>query len=365
MKAIVVGKTSRLAPIVQNIKDLQTTKYVFEFTERIETEVIILDHTSLQLLDYAVNEYPNAKIIYVYGVRRGLDGDYEQAKETCDIKSASFLVDRTDSQIQDEIARTVFPERFQSQRQNAVAFVSCHRKSGTSKIVDSIAQQLSEKTSATIGVIRLDPYAFNSVPEGIFQLYREFESGGLTAERVKEIAREKEKKIFEISGNPHLEYARTFVPNRLEQIIGIVQHAFDVTLFDVSPYWDNSFTLVALKAIQRKYMCTTSKAEEMQEFYGVMPDLKHQFEIDLRKTSFILNFDGQGTGTKSSIATYMDSPNIATLPYVPMNAQNSKHFKNGLGKLVDLIISDYDLPLITAKNEKVSFFSAMFAGRTG
>jgi hypothetical protein len=364
VKAIVVGKTSRLAPIVQNIKDLQTTKYVYEFSERMDTEVIILDHTSLQVLDYAANEYPDAKIIYVYGVRRGMDGDYDQAKETCDIKSAGFLVDRTDSQIQDEIARAVFPERFQSQRQNAVAFISCHRRSGTSKIVDSIAQQLSEKTSATIGVIRLDPYAFNSVPEGMFQLYREYESGGLTAERVKEISHHKGN-IYEISGNPHLEYARTFAPNRLEQIIGIVQHAFDVTLFDVSPYWDNSFTLVALKAIQRKYMCATSKSEEMQEFYGVLPDLKHQFEIDLRKTSFILNFDGQGAGTKSNISTYMDSPNVATLPYVPLNVQNSKHFKNGLGKLVDLIISDYDLPTILTKNEKVSFFSAIFAGRTG
>jgi len=363
MKAFVVGKTSRLAPIIQNIKDLQNTKYIFEFTERLDTEVLIFDHTSLQLLDYAEAEYPKAKLIYVFGVRRGLDNDYDQAKEACEIKGITFLVDRTDSQIQDEIARAIFPERFQTQRQNAVAFVSCHRKSGTSKVVDFIAQQLSEKTNASIGVIRMDPYAFNSTYEGMFQLYREYESGGLTAVRVKEIAQQKGN-IFEITGNPHLEYARTFIPNRMEQVIGIIQHAFDVTLIDVSPYWDNSFTLVPLKAIQRKYIVATSKTDEMQEFYGVTPGLIHQFEIDLRKTSYILNFDGLGSESKMNISTFLGAPNVATLPYVPLNAQGSKHFKTNLGRLVELIISDYNLPQVHQKAEKPRFLQSFFSGKS-
>jgi hypothetical protein len=364
VKAVVIGNTSRLAPIVQNIKDMQHTKYVYQIKERLDAEVVILDHTSLQVLDQVSTDYPKVKLIYVYGVRRGLGEDYEQAKEICELKGVTFLVDRTDSQIQDEIAQTVFPDRFQSQRQNAIAFISCHRKSGTTKIVDAIAQQLAEKTSAHIGVVRLDPYDFNATQDGMFQVYREYEAGGLTAERVREIAHQKGK-VFELTGNPHLEYARAFQPNRLEQIIGIMQHAFDVTLLDVCPYWDNSFTLVPLKAIQRKYLVATSRAEEMQEFYGVTPDLIHQFEIDLRKTSFLLNFDGQGSETKLNISAFLNSPNVATLPYIPMNAQNSKHFKNALGKLVELIISDYQLPPAQPRGERSGLLSSLFVKKTG
>ncbi|RUS44946.1 hypothetical protein [Cohnella sp. AR92] len=364
MKAVVIGSTSRLTPIVQNIKDLQNTEYMFELTANREIDVVILDHTSLQLLDLAASEYPKAKLIYVYGVRRGLGDDYDQAKETCGLKGAIFLVDRTDMQVQEEIAREVFPERFQNQRQNAVAFISCHRKSGTSKVVDAVAQQLAEKTQAHIGIVRLDPYDMSASREGMFQVYREYEAGSLTAERVREIAHQKGT-IFEINGNPHLEYARTFMPNRLEQILGIIQHAFDVTLLDVSPYWDNSYTLVPLKSVQRKYLVATSKADEMQEFYAVTPHLIRQFDIDLRKTSFIVNFDGQGSETRLNISSFLNSPNIATLPYVPLNAKNSKHFKNGLGKLVDLIAADYSLPSVLQKQDKNRSLSSLLSGKTG
>jgi hypothetical protein len=119
---------------------------------------------------------------------------------------------------------------------------------------------------------------------------------------------------------------------------------------------------VALKAIQRKYMVATSKTEEMNEFYGVTPHLLHQFDIDLRKSSFIMNFEGQGSETKMNIATYLNSANVASVPYIALAAQNSKHYKTGLSKLVDLLIADYNLPLQEQKAEKSGFLKSLRLG---
>ncbi len=357
MKVGIAGKTSRLAATVQHINGVTDTVYSMEGNNLDSCDVIILDHLPSKDVEAVWNQYSKQAMAYVLDVRNGIRTDIGSIKELCAIKNIPFLSDHSEEAIQEEIEKLLFPSRYEGKLQPAIALISTHRRSGTTAIAKALSEQIAGKTTAHIGIVSLDPYQVETQKaHGITQLYREFEVGGLTASRIKELSEKWNDNLFYISGNTKLESSRSMHPIALEQIYLQIQSAFDLTVFVVSPYWDNAMVLVALKNIQRKYLVATSHRDEMKEFYAFLPQLWHQYEMDLRNHSFIFNFDGLGTEARSNVSNQLSSGCVMQLPYVPgPDPMNKKFTQIGLQKLAQSIVDEYRLPQVTEQKKKTWF----------
>lgn len=362
MKVGVIGKTSRIVSIIQHIKGVTDTQFSMDGKNVGICDVLLLDHVSAIELESYSNEYAKHNVAFIVDIRNGLRSDYEKIKELCTLKGIPFLVDRSDQGIQEEVEKFLFPQRYEGRLQPALSLIACHRKSGVCLISEALSERIAQRTSAHIGLIKLDPYNVTSHSQGLNQLYREFEAGGLSSGRIKELAEAKRDNLFYIAGNPKMDYARGFHPHKLEQIYGLIQAAFDITIFIVYPYWDNSMTLVALKQIKRKYLIATSKREEMKEFYAFVPQIRYQFDLDLRHNSFIYNFDGYGNEAKLSVSDHLQAGCVLQLPYVPgPNPMAQKFTQAGLQRLAETIVNDYGLPVIQ-QAEKKTWLNRITAG---
>ncbi|MEF2246419.1 hypothetical protein [Paenibacillus sp. IITD108] len=358
MKVGVTGKTSRIVAVVQQIKGITDT--VFSMDSEGESlgscDVILLDNLNSKEIDSIWNQYSDTTIAYVMDVQNGIRSDFGQIKELCVIKNIPFIT-IYEGVIEEEIEKFLFPSRYEGRLQPCISLISVHRKSGASEIARALSQQIADKTTGSIGIVSLDPYDVISVENGITQIYREFDIGGLTPGRIKELATSLDDNLFYIAGNSKLESSRTMDPYKLEQIYSLIQSAFDFTIFVVSPYWDNAMTLVNLKNVKRKYLIATSNRDDMKEFYSYIPQIRYQFELDLRNNSFIFNYDGLGTEAKSSVSNQLSAGCVLQLPYVPgPNPMSKKFTQAGLGKLAKNLVDEHRLPLKTEQKAKGWFF---------
>ncbi|SDO15620.1 hypothetical protein SAMN04487897_10933 [Paenibacillus sp. yr247] len=355
MKVIIIGRTSRLLPLVQGIHGVTDVLYSIDGESK-EPGAYILDHVNPELMEKISEHAAANRVIYVHNVRSGISDDYDRAKEACKLKDIPFIVDRGDSNVIDEIDRILFPDRHTERVLPSIALISAHRGAGAHMIAKSIGENLLSKTNASIGIINMDPYDVSSNTEGFFQLYKEYEAGGLTTRRIREIA-ESKNGLHIISGNPKLDFARKYGMDRIEQILSLIQHSFDLTIVLISPYWDNTLTLVPIKMIGRKYLVATSNQQSMNEFYQYLPQIRYLYGIDLRGTSFIYNFEGNGIETKLAISTQLQSSSILSLPYVPStHPAASKHIQQGISAFSDMLMGDYDMPNLQEKVRKRSLF---------
>lgn len=355
----VTGKTSRIVSIVQQIQGVTDAAFSIDGANISNSEVVLLDHVSSNELEAYLNQYPGQRFVYINNVRNGLRFDYENLKELCSIKDIPFLVDQSDKALQEVVERYLFPGRYEGVPQPSFSMISCHRKSGSCSIAESLAEVIAENSTAHICIVKMDPYNVTSKGEGIYQLYREFDAGGLTPARVKEVAEKRADNLYFISGNPKIESARGFHPEKLEQVINHIENAFDLTLFIIYPYWDNTMTLVPLKRITKRYLVATSRKDDMKEFYSFVPQIKYQFDLDLRHNSFIYNLDGFGSESKMEVSNLLESGCVLSLPYMPgSNPMKKKFVQKGIEKLAHKVIADYGLPVTRVDKKKRGFLTA-------
>jgi len=87
-------------------------------------------------------------------------------------------------------------------------------------------------------------------------------------------------------GNLAREQAEYFEPADIQRLLAASRAAFDLTIADVSAYWDNAATIVAMREADERYLATTGSYSHFQEdvrrwtdqvggMFGLSPDRFH------------------------------------------------------------------------------------------
>lgn len=344
MRVLIVGKSPRLLTLVQNINDLQEVVYAAEPDQK-NYDALLLDDADFPTIELAKQSIQNQKIIYIFSARGGMNDEEERrfakTREICLLNHILFITDVSDSGLATDIEQRLFPDRFQDKNMNppSMALISCHRRSGRKIIAESIASALAQRTKSDIAIIDMNPYAFAENTEStMLHLYKEYDAAGLTPNRIKEIAVKRPDGHYYIGGNPKMDMSRSYSPAKLEQMINIIQQAFHFTIFSISPYWDNTLTLVPIKNVQQKYLIATSKTDEMKEFYSAHQQMQFLFQMNLRQTPYIYNLDGVSAETKNDVAINLQSSSIFHLGLLPNGSSKKVHIMKAADRLIDNII---------------------------
>ncbi|CAN7767049.1 hypothetical protein LJR153_007304 [Paenibacillus sp. LjRoot153] len=362
MRVLIVGKSSRLLTLVQNISDLQEVVYLSEPEQR-NYDTFLLDDVDFPMLELAKQNFQNHKILYIFSARGGMNEEEEQryakTREVCLLNHISFITDVSDNGLVADIELILFPDRFHDDSSNppSMALISCHRRAGRKTIADSIASALSQRTKSDIAIIDMNPYSLSENTEStMLHLYKEYDAAGLKPSRIKEIAVQRADGTYYIGGNPKMDMSRGYSPAKLEQMINIIQQAFHFTIFLISPYWDNNLTLVPIKNIQQKYLIATSKVEEMKEFYAAHQQMQFLFQLNLRQVPFIYNLDGVSGESKNDVAINLQSSSIFQLGLLPSGNKKGPVIK-AADRLIESIITNNHLERIQRQDtgNKTSF----------
>ncbi|MEI7026185.1 hypothetical protein [Paenibacillus sp. y28] len=351
MKVLVIGATSRIVPMLQEITGITDAHYVRECRSDEElpaVDIMLLDGLSFPEVEAVLQRRSSADLVYVYNARKGIIAEHhKQVQDVCLHHQMAMLTDVSDQHLSADLERRLFPERFKDIKRPSVALISCHRRSGRQTISGSLAKALVEQTGCRIGLVDLNPYAYEDKGPSIWQCMQEYEAGLLTPLRVREISEEISSGVYRIGGNAKLDHARRYDPVKLEQVLRIVEQAFDFTVLAISPYWDNTLTLIPARMTSQKLLIASSQSDGMSEFYAVLPQVAFltQSQLDLRSTPFIYNMDGHGLVSRLSISTKLDAASVLTIPYDTKLAAGDQLLQESMQKLAARLAEQGGLPL--------------------
>jgi hypothetical protein len=365
LNVVIMGATSRLLPLVRLVPGVLDTHYALSPDPTLEADVFVLDQVDPERTESVIKTFRGKRIVMIFSARNGLDQtEYKTVRELCQCQQIPLITDIADEQVIEELERSLFPHRLLESSQSAVALIGCHRKAGITTLAEAITKCMQEKIEGTVGWVDVNPYAFPTQTHNESHwgnLYQEYEAGVLSPKRIRETAIRQENGVYRIVGNAKLESARLFKPQLMEQMLNMIIQTFDWTLFTIHPYWDNSMTLVPLSVIQHKVLVTTSKVEDMNEFYTVQPQLQFSAHLDLKGLPYVYNMDGLDNETNGLVAAKLESESIATIPYLPrLQAKDHHELKGILGPLVQQWVKDFSLQQKPSLAERSSRLSRWF-----
>lgn len=95
----------------------------------------------------------------------------------------------------------------------------------------------------------------------------ELRAGTLTAQRLYQYTYRAPRlgNLHVLFGNLAREQAEYFEPEDIMRLLTVSREAFDLTVADVSAYWDNAATICAMKEAQLRFLVTTGNLSHFQE----------------------------------------------------------------------------------------------------
>lgn len=119
----------------------------------------------------------------------------------------------------------------------------------------------------------------------------ELRAGTLTGDKLRQYAFRSPKLggLHVLFGNMVREQAEYYEPGDMQRLLAASREAFDLTIADVSAYWDNAATVCAMREADDRFLVTTDNLSHFQEDihrwtgqvgsqFGMMPD---QFQLVL------------------------------------------------------------------------------------
>lgn len=119
----------------------------------------------------------------------------------------------------------------------------------------------------------------------------ELRAGTLTADKLRQYAFRSPMLggLNVLFGNMAREQAEYYEPDDMLQLLAASREAFDLTIADVSAYWDNAATVCAMREADDRFLVTTENLSHFQEdvhrwtgqvgsLFGIMPE---QFQLVL------------------------------------------------------------------------------------
>jgi hypothetical protein len=123
----------------------------------------------------------------------------------------------------------------------------------------------------------------------------ELRAGTLTGDKLRQYAFRSPKLggLHVLFGNMAREQAEYYEPADMMQLLAASRAAFDLTIADVSAYWDNAATICAMREADDKFLVTTDNLSHFQEDihrwtgqvgsqFGIMPE---QFQLVLLQST--------------------------------------------------------------------------------
>jgi hypothetical protein len=123
----------------------------------------------------------------------------------------------------------------------------------------------------------------------------ELRAGTLTGDKLRQYAFRSPKLggLHVLFGNMAREQAEYYEPEDMMQLLAASRAAFDLTIADVSAYWDNAATICAMREADDKCLVTTDNLSHFQEDihrwtgqvgsqFGIMPE---QFQLVLLQST--------------------------------------------------------------------------------
>ncbi len=95
----------------------------------------------------------------------------------------------------------------------------------------------------------------------------ELRAGTLTADKLRRYAYQAPRlgSLHVLFGNLAREQAEYYEPEDILRLLAVSREAFDLTVADVSAYWDNAATICAMKEAQLRFLVTTGSLSHFQE----------------------------------------------------------------------------------------------------
>ncbi|MFC5704388.1 hypothetical protein ACFPVX_24120 [Cohnella faecalis] len=121
----------------------------------------------------------------------------------------------------------------------------------------------------------------------------ELRAGTLTGDKLRQYTYRlpRMEGLHVLFGNMAREQAEYYEPDDIRKLLEASKQAFDLTIADVSAYWDNAATVCAMKEADERFLVTTGHLSHFQEdiqrwtgqvgtMFGIAPD---QFQLILLK----------------------------------------------------------------------------------
>ncbi|WEK55178.1 MAG: hypothetical protein P0Y55_03685 [Candidatus Cohnella colombiensis] len=179
------------------------------------------------------------------------------------------------------------------------AFAGSTPNIGTSLTAFGTAYRIAALTGRNVGYLCLNLksakthlYLGIDRPEVTLDGVRpELRARTLTGDKLRQYAYRSPKlgSLSILFGNMAREQAEYYEPDDVEQLLTASRHAFDLTIADVSAYWDNAATICAMQSADHKFLVTTDRLSHFQEdvrrwtgqvgsMFGIAPE---QFQLVL------------------------------------------------------------------------------------
>lgn len=123
----------------------------------------------------------------------------------------------------------------------------------------------------------------------------ELRAGTLTGDKLRQYAFRSPRLggLHVLFGNMAREQAEYYEPEDMSRLIAASREAFDLTIADVSAYWDNAATICAMREADDKFLVTTDSLSHFQEDihrwtgqvgsqFGILPE---QFQLVLLQST--------------------------------------------------------------------------------
>jgi hypothetical protein len=179
------------------------------------------------------------------------------------------------------------------------AFAGSTPNIGTSLTALGTAYRIAATTGLRIGYLCLNLksakthlYLGVDKPEVTLEGVRpELRARTLTGEKLRQYAFQSPRLggLSVLFGNMAREQAEYYEPEDMNQLLAASRDAFDLTIADVSAYWDNAATICAMREADDKFLVTTDRLSHFQEdvhrwtgqvgsMFGIVPE---QFDLVL------------------------------------------------------------------------------------
>ncbi|MFC4304232.1 hypothetical protein [Cohnella boryungensis] len=174
---------------------------------------------------------------------------------------------------------------------------------GTSLIAFGTAHRIASLAERTVGFLCLNLksakthlYLGVDKPDVTLDGVRpELRAGTLTGDKLRRYAYRppKTERLHVLFGNLSRDQAEYYEPEDVQRLLAASREAFDLTIADVSAYWDNAATICAMREAEDRFLVTTGHLSHFQEdiqrwsgsvgpHFGIKPE---QFQLLLLQGS--------------------------------------------------------------------------------
>ncbi|MFD0698161.1 hypothetical protein ACFQZT_29220 [Paenibacillus sp. GCM10027628] len=233
-------------------------------------------------LDGLQRQHPDMKVIVLLSNYHDAAVNEKYVK-MCKLKKLDYIQPgRSTAVIADQIRAWVDglsgEQTYHQSMGKLITYVGSTPNIGTTLTSFGTAFSLAKETTAKIGYLCLNLkssklHRYLGRDDNVFtldSLRAELKAQSLTAERLQQVCDKPREApgLYVLYGNMLREQAEFFTPSEIVHLLRIARAAFDVSIVEVSAYWDNAATVCGLLEADTRIVITTPDIAQFQEDFS-------------------------------------------------------------------------------------------------